>query len=108
MEEVILNLMNNAADAMKKISGEKKIQVLSSAKNNHVAIRILDSGPGIPLEYREMIFDPFYTTKPDSTGIGLSLCHRIISDHGGSIRVETGKLGGAEFIIEIPTITSGD
>jgi PAS domain S-box-containing protein len=108
IEVVIINLMNNAADAMKKISGEKKIQVISSAKENHVAIRILDSGPGIPVKFREMVFDPFYTTKPDSTGIGLSLCHRIISDHGGSIRIETGKFGGAEFIIEIPIITSGD
>jgi C4-dicarboxylate-specific signal transduction histidine kinase len=108
MEEVILNLMNNAADAMKKISEGKKIQVISSAKKNRVSIRILDSGPGIPLNYRGMIFDPFYTTKPDSTGIGLSLCHRIISDHGGSIRATTSKLGGAEFIIELPIIESGN
>jgi PAS domain S-box-containing protein len=108
MEVAILNLINNAADAMKKIPGEKKIQVISSAKEKYVDIRILDSGPGIPVEFREMIFDPFYTTKPDSTGIGLSLCHRIISDHGGSIRIKTSKLGGAEFIIKIPVITSGD
>ena len=108
MEEVILNLMNNAADAMKKIPGEKKIRVISYAEENHVVIRILDSGPGIPVKFREMIFDPFYTTKPDSTGIGLSLCHRIISDHGGSIRTNTGKLGGAEFTIELPIIESGN
>jgi PAS domain S-box-containing protein len=108
IEEVILNLMNNAADAMKKTKGEKKIRIISSSDKHHVTIRILDSGPGIPVKFREMIFDPFYTTKPDSTGIGLSLCHRIISDHGGSIRMETGKLGGAEFIIEIPIITSND
>jgi PAS domain S-box-containing protein len=108
MEEVILNLMNNAVDAMKDISGKKKIQVISSARENQVAIRILDSGPGIPVNFREMIFDPFYTTKQDSTGIGLSLCHRIISDHDGAIHIETGKFGGAEFIIEIPIITSAD
>jgi PAS domain S-box-containing protein len=108
IEEAILNLMNNASDVMKKTKGEKKIQVISSSDKNHVTIRILDSGPGIPVKFREMIFDPFYTTKPDSTGIGLSLCHRIISDHGGSIRIETGKFGGAEFIIEIPIIPSND
>ena len=51
---------------------------------------------------RDKVFNPFYTTKPDSTGIGLSICHRIIADHGGSIRVHTSKWGGAEFVIEIP------
>jgi PAS domain S-box-containing protein len=102
VEEVILNLITNAADAMKKTDGEKKIRVASSVRHDHITVRILDSGPGVPMQFREAIFDPFYTTKPDSTGIGLSICHRIVTDHGGSISVHTSQWGGAEFIIEIP------
>jgi two-component system sensor histidine kinase HydH len=49
-----------------------------------------------------MIFDPFYTTKDGNSGIGLSLSHRIITDHGGTLTVSAGELGGAEFRIEIP------
>ena len=65
-------------------------------------MRVYDSGPGIPKEAHDKVFDPFYTTKSDGTGIGLSLCHRIITDHGGTMRVETSQWGGAEFVIELP------
>jgi PAS domain S-box-containing protein len=101
-EQVILNLITNAAEAMKNVKGEKLMEVNSSAEKNVISVKISDSGPGIPLNLREKILDPFYTTKTESTGIGLSLCHRIITDHGGSLRVSESKWGGAEFGIEIP------
>ena len=65
-------------------------------------VRIADSGPGVPLESRNRIFEPFYTTKKEGTGIGLSLVDRIVRDHGGLISVGTSKWGGAEFKIRIP------
>jgi signal transduction histidine kinase len=65
-------------------------------------VTVSDSGPGVPLDQREKIFDPFYTTKNGSTGIGLSLSHRIIVDHGGSLEISSSRWGGAEFRIEIP------
>ena len=102
IEEVILNLINNAADAMRQVEGMKQISVATSVKNDHIFITVLDSGPGIGSKARDSIFDPFYTTKPDSTGIGLSICHRIIRDHDGMIDVRTGKWTGAEFVIQIP------
>ena len=102
IEQVILNLISNAAEAMKNVDGPKKIAVTSSAENNRILVRISDSGPGVPLNLRDKIFDPFYTTKTESTGIGLSLCHRIMTDHDGSLRVSESKWGGAEFTIEIP------
>lgn len=102
IEEVILNLINNAAEAMKNMDGEKKIEIASSVENNLLFVRVSDSGPGVPLNLRDKIFEPFYTTKKDSTGIGLSLVHRIITDHGGSIEVNTSKWRGAEFKIKIP------
>jgi signal transduction histidine kinase len=67
-----------------------------------VVILVLDSGPGIAPENGEKIFDPFFTTKSDSTGIGLSICRRIISDHRGAIEVGTSPWGGTEFRISIP------
>ncbi len=102
IEEVILNLVTNATEAMKNMNGVKIIKVTSSIKRNRILIRVSDSGPGVNSGLKDKIFDPFYTTKNGSTGIGLSLCHRIITDHGGSLRVSTSKLGGAKFVIEIP------
>ena len=81
---------------------KKKIEISSSVSGNSFIIRVADSGPGVPVQLKEKIFDPFYSTKDGNTGIGLSLCHRIISDHGGTMDVTTSKWGGAEFIIEIP------
>jgi signal transduction histidine kinase len=102
IEQVILNLISNAAEAMDNVDGAKVIRVTSSINKNRIIVRISDSGPGIPLHLQEKVFDPFYTTKNGSTGIGLSLCHRIITDHGGSFDVVSSEWGGAEFTIEIP------
>jgi len=101
-EEVILNMINNAADSLRDVARKKRIKVTSGARNHHVVVRILDSGPGILIENREKVFDPFFTTKSDSTGIGLSICQRIISDHHGEINIQTSKWGGTEFRILIP------
>ena len=102
IELVILNLINNAAKAVKKIKGSKIIGVSSFSKNNSVFITVSDSGPGVPKEVREKIFDPFVTTDSDGSGIGLSIAQRIIADHNGSIELGTSKWGGAEFKIELP------
>ena len=102
IEEVILNLITNAAEAMKNMDGEKKIEVASFMENNRIILKVSDSGPGVPSALKDKIFDPFYTTKSESTGIGLSLSHRIITDHGGSLGISKSKWGGAEFLIEIP------
>jgi len=102
IEQVILNLITNAAEAMEGMDKVKKIEITSSLKKRRLLVTVSDSGPGVPLDLREQIFDPFYTTKNGSTGLGLSLSHRIIRDHGGSLRVGASVLGGAKFIIEIP------
>ena len=102
MEQVILNLITNAAEAMKDINRPKRLQITSFAKNKFVGIKICDSGPGVSHIVRNKIFDPFYTTKADSSGIGLSISHRIVTDHNGSLEVSEGKSGGAEFTVKIP------
>ncbi len=102
IEQVILNLMTNAAEAMKNMDGNKKIVIKTYMEDNRIFINVADSGPGVPSSLKDRIFDPFFTTKNDSSGIGLSICHRIITDHGGSLGVFDSKWGGAEFKIELP------
>jgi PAS domain S-box-containing protein len=102
IEEAILNLLNNAAEAMAIMEKGKKIMVSSGTSGKNLFIAVADSGPGVPPELRHKVFDPFFTTKNDGTGIGLSLCHRIVSDHQGVFSVANSSLGGAEFRIEIP------
>jgi nitrogen-specific signal transduction histidine kinase len=102
IEQVVLNLITNAAEAMKEYEGEKIIAVKTYKKPDCIAISIEDSGPGIPMSRQSKIFDPFYTTKTNSSGIGLSICHRIITDHGGSLKFNSGTQAGTRFIIELP------
>ena len=100
IEQVVLNLLTNAAEALRQAEN-KKISVRTAVEKKAVVIRVADSGPGIQEGLREKIFDPFYTTKSDGTGIGLSLCQRIITDHHGTLTVEESAWGGAEFVIAL-------
>jgi len=102
LEQVLLNLFVNAIEILKDKSGSKKIRVISSSDEEYVYIKVSDSGPGIPDEIKRKIFDPFFTTKPNGSGIGLSICQRIITDHGGGLEVSDSAAGGAEFCIRIP------
>ncbi|HIJ89569.1 MAG: ATP-binding protein [Desulfobulbaceae bacterium] len=100
IEQVIINLLTNAAEALSH-SEVKRISVRTALEKEAVVIRVGDSGPGIPEGLRNKIFEPFYTTKSDGTGIGLSLCRRIIGDHHGTLTVEESVWGGAEFVITL-------
>lgn len=106
IEQVVLNLITNAVQALTARDGGPKEIVVSSRCQDAILITVTDTGPGIPEESRLKIFDPFYTTRPDGSGIGLSLCHRIVSDHGGSITAGTGTRGGAAFTVALPLHTS--
>jgi PAS domain S-box-containing protein len=102
IEQVVLNLITNAAKAMEKGRGDKIVAVTSSAENNTLSIQVADSGPGVPDDLREKIFDPFFTTSDEGSGIGLNIAQRIVADHNGSISLHSSKWGGAEFRIELP------
>jgi len=102
IEEMVLNLLNNAAGAMKTMEAGKKIVVGSFTKSDDIILTVSDSGPGIAPDIKDKIFDPYFTTKSDGTGIGLSISHRIVSDHGGTLTVSDSELGGAEFRVKIP------
>lgn len=102
LEDVFLNLINNAMQALAKVEGPRNIRIASMFDNQSVVATVPDSGPGVPPELRHSIFDPFFTTKGDGSGIGLSLVRRMVMDHGGSLAVSTSHWGGAEFTVEIP------
>jgi signal transduction histidine kinase len=108
-EQAFVNLIQNAYDAM---SGGGALRVTAERANDAdrsgVEVRIEDTGPGIPAELREQIFNPFVTTKKTGVGLGLSIVSRIIDGHHGTIRVESGGTAnghpGARFVIFFPVI----
>ncbi len=105
LQQVILNLINNAIDAMEKTGGIIKIETKrSKIQKNHLLLSIEDNGPGIPKDYLERIFDPFFTTKAvgKGTGLGLSICYGIIQKMGGKIDVSSQVGIGTKFRILMP------
>jgi PAS domain S-box-containing protein len=104
ISQVLLNLITNAAQALRECQGERRLSVGSSLEKDSLLISVADSGPGVPMDLREKIFDPFFSIKREGSGIGLSLCHRIVTDHGGSLKIGVSKWEGAEFIVEIPAV----
>ena len=102
IEQVLLNLITNAANALETFNGLKLVRVESFAENNTLFIRVSDSGPGVSMTDRDKIFDPFFTTKEEGAGIGLNIAQRIVADHNGSITLGKSQWGGAEFTIRLP------
>ena len=100
-----MNLIQNAYDAMGSDGGTLRVSAAraNSASRDGVEVRIEDSGPGIPAELREQIFNPFVTTKKTGVGLGLSIVSRIIDGHHGTISVESGgDQQGACFVVFFP------
>jgi len=104
IQQVFLNIINNARQAMESHQPKGWIKVTSGVNRGNVRITIQDNGPGIAPENLSKIFDPFFTTKEvgKGTGLGLSLCYGIIKEHGGTITPRSRPGEGATFIIELP------
>ena len=103
LNQVFLNLLVNAAHAIKQPPGKITIRTKSLDKER-VAVEVQDNGCGIPPDIKKRIFDPFYTTKPigEGTGLGLSISYRIIKEHGGEIQVESEVGVGTTFRVILP------
>jgi signal transduction histidine kinase len=107
LHQVLLNLMLNGIQAIEedgRIAVEARVLAGSGAPNqaDKIEISVSDNGPGISPDHMEKIFRPFYTTKRSGTGLGLSLCRRIIRQHGGSLTAESQIKKGSRFIITLP------
>jgi two-component system NtrC family sensor kinase len=118
LQQVFVNLVNNALQAMSEANGGGQLAIttqmgpstfISQQNENELVIRITiqDDGPGIASRHLSSIFDPFFTTKPEGqgTGLGLSVCHGIVSEHGGHIWAESQVGRGATFFLELPLIS---
>ncbi len=103
LNQVWMNLLVNAAQAIEHDVGE--VSITTRCEGDNVVVRVSDTGSGIAPEYMKNIFDPFFTTKPvgEGTGLGLSVTYSIIERHRGSIKVESAPGEGTTFIITIPT-----
>ena len=102
LQQVFLNLINNAVDAILETGSEGDLWVCTGVDGDKAFVELTDSGPGVKDPSR--VFDPFYTTKPvgKGTGLGLSICYGIITEHGGTIQVKNVPDKGAAFRIELP------
>ncbi len=99
IEQVMINILINARHAVQHIEGPQVIVISHIDERGRIVIRIIDNGPGISQDVREKIFIPFYTTKKEGSGIGLSLSRQIMRSHGGNIRVNSKPGVGSTFIL---------
>jgi len=105
LQQVLMNLMINAQQAMEGRAGRVTIAT-RRPDPARVQVSVTDDGPGIPKEIQEKLFEPFFTTKPrgKGTGLGLAVTYGIVNDHGGQIRLESEPGHGATFVITLPAL----
>lgn len=105
LQQVILNLIINAIDAISESqASEREVNVTTAQSGANAEIRIADSGPGIAPDDLKKVFDPFFTTKPQGMGMGLAIVRTIVEAHRGQIVAEDRPSGGAVFIIRLPLV----
>jgi two-component system nitrogen regulation sensor histidine kinase NtrY len=104
LKRVLVNLIDNAAEAMADNGHERLITIETKERPEREAVELIvaDTGPGIPEADRERIFDPYFSTRKRGTGLGLAIVSRIIAEHQGRIRVSDNAPSGARFTIELP------
>jgi len=102
--QVVSNLVNNAIEAMNATPERNRVlQVRTQLREPaSIVVEVQDSGPGIAPEQLDGIFGAFFTTKAQGSGLGLSIVHAIVTQHGGSITIEEAPEGGARFVLKLP------
>jgi signal transduction histidine kinase len=110
IQEVFLNIILNAEQVMTEAHGRGKLSIKTRQIKDRIRVSFTDDGPGIPDEHLDKLFDPFFTTRWEKggTGLGLSACHSIVTEHGGKIYVESQLGKGATFIVELPLTAKKD
>jgi two-component system nitrogen regulation sensor histidine kinase NtrY len=101
MKRVLINLVDNAIEATEK-KGSVVISTEFDRRQRRVRLGVADDGPGIPVEAREKLFVPHFSTKKRGSGLGLAIVSRIVQEHQGTIRVEENPPHGARFVVELP------
>jgi signal transduction histidine kinase len=108
LQQVLVNLVMNAIEAMGAVPGPRLLLVGSAAEPDRVVMTIEDSGPGIDPASLERIFDAFYTTKAEGTGMGLAICRIIVQTHGGELWVSQRNPTGSIFHLALPTLATAE
>jgi len=106
LQQVFLNIILNAEVEMRLAHGGGRLMVKTERADDGIRISFKDDGPGIAREYLARIFDPFFTTREvgQGTGLGLTLCHQIVTEHGGRIYARSRPGKGATVIVELPIV----
>jgi signal transduction histidine kinase len=110
LRRVVINLLRNALDSLEESATPTPCVVILAGENlasTEVWLRIRDNGPGMDMKVSQNIFNPFYTTKSDGTGLGLALSKKVVESHGGSLEVVDGNDSGAEFLLTFPKAHAG-
>jgi C4-dicarboxylate-specific signal transduction histidine kinase len=97
LQQVLMNLMTNGIEAMKNIDGTRRLMLRSLAEKEQVLLSVSDTGVGLPAQHANQIFDAFFTTKLDGTGMGLRISRSIVESHGGRLWAENNSARGASF-----------
>src|SRR5262249_18072706 len=104
LQQVVLNLILNAAEAMGSVeAGTRALSLSTPEEQAGVRVTVRDCGPGIDPTHLERVFEAFYTTKSSGTGMGLSICRSIIANHGGRLWAEANEPRGAVFQFTVPS-----
>jgi two-component system, LuxR family, sensor kinase FixL len=106
IQQVLINLMRNAIEAMDETERRELVIAATMAEDNMVDMSVSDTGPGMNAEVRAQLFQPFFTTKRHGMGVGLSISRTIIEAHGGEIRAEANPGGGAIFRFTLPAVST--
>jgi signal transduction histidine kinase len=99
LTQALLNVLINAMQAVEK---KGRVEVTSAVTDGQVCVVVSDNGPGIPLDKLASVFDPYFTTKIEGSGLGLWIAQQIVTAHGGSLRAQNGPAGGAVLTMRLP------
>ena len=107
IQEVFLNIILNAEQAMTEANSGGKLCIKTQKAKGYIRASFTDDGPGIPADQLDKVFDPFFTTREEKggTGLGLSVCHGIVTGHGGRIYAKSKVGKGTTFFVELPLPT---
>jgi signal transduction histidine kinase len=103
LQQVLMNLIMNSIDAMKDVHGTRELVIKSQrSENEHLLVSVSDTGVGLPPQQADQIFNAFFTTKPDGTGMGLRISRSIVESHGGRLWAADNSPRGASFYLTLP------
>jgi C4-dicarboxylate-specific signal transduction histidine kinase len=102
VEQIVHNLLTNALQALDAVQGPRELVIDAEADAHEASLLVRDNGPGIPADALPHVFEPFYTTRPDGLGLGLSLCETLAAGMGGRLSAANRPARGAEFRLTLP------